>query len=203
MCLVTCCCSGIEQKSAVRLLVPCGTLVHHSVHYLAQLLMDTAGTGGTLCSGLQRQWQQQVDGAPEPRGNRTVQISPLLFLDHLLHNGVGDLDTTEPADASSPTEAAAAAAVAAAADAAADAAGLTSSGSRRPPLLLPPKRLPCPWLGNLQCLVLRNCGLTKLPAAAVASLTAVTSLDLSNNRVKLLPPRLAPLKHLQVRGIHL
>jgi hypothetical protein len=60
--------------------------------------------------------------------------------------------------------------------------------------------LPCPWLGNLHCLVLRSCCLNKLPEAALASLTAVTSLDLSNNYLELLPPGLGSLKQLQVRG---
>jgi hypothetical protein len=72
--------------------------------------------------------------------------------------------------------------------------GPSSMGTRRP------RTLPCPWLGTLQCLVLRSCALNALPAAALASLTALTSLDLSNNFLPLLPSGLRFLKQLQVSG---
>lgn len=89
-----------------------------------------------------------------------------------------------------------AAASSSAAAAAADAPPLMSSGSSSG--APPAKPLPCPWLANLQCLVLRSTVLNTLPAAALASLTALTALDLSNNYLEVLPPGLGCLKQLQV-----
>jgi hypothetical protein len=180
--------------------------VRRPLLYLARFLEDGAERGAYSSSSQQQQLeqdqqpeqqqQQQVAGRPETSGSCYVR-SPLPFLTQIVGEQVhlARSEVTGGADAASveAVMAAAAAAGAAAADAAGDTIGPTSSRGPRPA-----RPLPCPWLGNLQCLVLRSCGLKRLPAPALASLTAVTSLNLSNNRLRLLPPGLRFLKQLQV-----
>jgi hypothetical protein len=191
--------AGIRRKSAAQVLEPPRPFVHPSLYDMAQHLAGTAGGGDGSRLSMPARLQQQLQPAdgPGPEGSQAVQQDPLFVLAHILEEHVGLLDITGEAHASSGTAAAAAASAAAAIQAAADAVGPSSMGVRRP---LPPRTLPCPWLGNLQCLVLRSCGLNALPAAALVSLRALTSLDLSNNSLPLLPYDLRYLKQLQVSG---